>query len=195
MKFSIVVEDNAVIVDGVRASIDLAALTADDIRAVQWNNGTGHIEMVNGANVPLVEAGLSAFEDVLDAHAAATAPPPPPTLAELKVIRRREFNTLREATFAEGVEFNGKMVDSDATSVQKINGAVTMALIAISAAQAFNIDWTCQDDTTISLDAAGMIGLGVTVGTYADTLHQRTRVAKVALDVAETIEAVNAVVW
>jgi hypothetical protein len=123
------------------------------------------------------------------------APMPTPTLEALKAARRLEFNRLRETTFAAGVQFNNKLIETDSDSVSKLNGAVTMALIAKSAGQPFNIDWTCADDSTISLGADDIIALGMAVGNYADQLHQRTRVAKAALDAAETAGAVAAIVW
>ena len=70
-----------------------------------------------------------------------------------------------------------------------------MALVATLASQPFSINWTCSDDTSLTLTASSMMNLGVAVGAHIDALHQRTRTAKDAIQAATTVADVNAVVW
>ena len=137
---------------------------------------------------PQPQAGWSLVGDTLQA-------PPAPTLTELKAARRAEFNKRRESATAAGVAYGGKTIDTDPVSIQKINGAVTMAVIAALSSQPFSITWTCADDSSLILDGPGIMAMGVAVGTYVDSLHRRTRVAKDALDAAATPAEVAAIVW
>jgi hypothetical protein len=45
-RYSIIREDNAVVVDGEHYIVDCSSLPAN-IHAIQWNNGRGHIEFVD----------------------------------------------------------------------------------------------------------------------------------------------------
>ena len=55
-------------------------------------------------------------------------------------------------------------IDSDEQSRLYVAGAVSMAQIAIAAAQPFAMRWRLLDNSYADLDAADMIGMGVELG-------------------------------
>lgn len=82
MRVTIIRDDGIVGVDGVFRPVDLSSLPAD-IRAVQWNGASGHVEYSEAANT-LLET-IADFQPCIDRWIAAVPPPPaPPTGAEMK---------------------------------------------------------------------------------------------------------------
>lgn len=70
MKVSIVVEDSAVVVDGVGVVFDFDI--SSGIRAVQWDGQSGHIEYSDGRPNAAI-ADFSPFQAIVDGHAVAIA--------------------------------------------------------------------------------------------------------------------------
>ena len=68
MRVTIIRDDSVVGVDGVFRRVDLSALTAN-IRAVQWNGTSGHIEYDDTANTLLTN--ITEFQSFLDSWKAA----------------------------------------------------------------------------------------------------------------------------
>ena len=99
---------------------------------------------------------------------------------------RRQINTKRDELEASGFPYHGKTLDSDSRSVQRINTAVQAAQAAVEAGQPFQIEWTCADGSTLTLDAAGMLGMPVSLAMHANALHQHSRTLKAQVDAAET---------
>lgn len=84
-------------------------------------------------------------------------------------------------------------VDTDPDSQRKTGGAVQMAMIAQAAGAPFAIDWTMQDNSTVSHDAAAMIAMGVAVGQHVAACHEAALAKRAAIDTATTPEDVTAV--
>jgi hypothetical protein len=80
-------------------------------------------------------------------------------------------------------------------SRQFLNGAVAAAQIALANETPFAVDWTLADDSTVELDAAGVIAAGLAIAGHVGTIHQRARVLKARIDAAETLAAIAAVTW
>lgn len=66
-------------------------------------------------------------------------------------------------------------VDSDEAARSNVSGAALGALIAKSAGAPYAVTWTMLDNTTVTLDADGMIGLGLAVLTHVNACHERAR--------------------
>ena len=81
------------------------------------------------------------------------------------------------------------MVDSDALSRTNIIGAVVGAQIAKSVAQPFSIEWTAQDNSIHSLNADGMIGLGLAVLAHTSVAHDKARTLRIAMEGAADLTA------
>ena len=100
---------------------------------------------------------------------------------------------IRNSKEAGGFLYMGKKIDSDPLSVLRINTTVQAAQVAVAAGQPFSVDWTCADNTSLTLDAAGVAGLPVALATYANALHQHSRQLKAQIDATTTIEELRAI--
>lgn len=106
MRVTIIRDDSVVGVDGVFRRVDLSALTAN-IRAVQWNGTSGHIEYHDTANTLLTD--ITEFQSFVDSWKAA-APGQVASLAgsssdQMKAVAVARINTayqfaVRELTAA-----------------------------------------------------------------------------------------------
>ncbi|AYJ87677.1 DUF4376 domain-containing protein [Sphingomonas paeninsulae] len=114
-------------------------------------------------------------------------------LSSTKAAMRNALSTLRDVMEWAGCATPVGRSDTTPDSQRKVNGAVTMALIASTAGAPFSIDWTMADNSSATLDAQGMIALGVAVGRYVSACHDRGAVIKAAIDAAATIEALEAI--
>jgi hypothetical protein len=119
----------------------------------------------------------------------------PVLLAEAKAKQRGIINRARDAAIDGGAETPAGVVDTNATSRILIAGAAQTAVIAASAEQPFEVDWTLADNSVATLDGAEMIGLGLAVSAHVGAMHSRGRVLKARIDDAETVEAVAAIGW
>ena len=112
-----------------------------------------------------------------------------------KQDKRAELNKMRDQKIAAGFLFMEKRFDSDAQSVQKINGAATMALIAKTENQPFSMNWTTKDNSEVSLNADQMIGLGVHCAAYIDRLHHQCVTIKEELMALSSLKEIAELVW
>ena len=112
-----------------------------------------------------------------------------------KQDKRAELNNMRDQKIAAGFLFMEKRFDSDAQSVQKINGAATMALIAKTENQPFSMNWTTKDNSEVSLNADQMIGLGVHCAAYIDRLHHQCVTIKEELMALSSLKEIAELVW
>lgn len=85
--------------------------------------------------------------------------------------------------------------DSDDISQSRIQGAVILAMQAQLAAQPFSIDWTLFDNSVITLSAVDMIEVGQALAIHVNTQHTIARQLRIALNQANTKEAVQAITW
>lgn len=117
------------------------------------------------------------------------------TLEEAKTEKLAEITAERDKREQTGFDYMGKTFDADTTSLQRLTLAAQSASIALSANEPFTINWTVQDDSSITLNAAEMIGIVPAIATHADNLHQEGRNLKDAVNKAKTVKAVEAIVW
>jgi len=197
MKITIVAPDGVVGIDGEFRQIDLSALDAT-VHAVQYDSGndTGHIEFTDQKpNMPL---GKAKFDKLFSKYIQlwkAAGILPERTLDEIKADKRQQINSIRDNLEQAGFPYMGEVIDSNSVSVQRITIAVQAAQAAVAFGQPFSVNWTCQDNKVLALDAAGMIGMPVALATNANKIHQVARDKKSLIDAAKTAAEVEAIVW
>ena len=117
-----------------------------------------------------------------------------PEDAPLNEIRDRkiaEIDQARDAAIVGGFDFNGTRFDSDAKSIQRINGAVTLSLLN----PAFETDWITFDNSVVRLNAAQLAGLGAAAGQHEAAQIFRARQLKDQALAATTREQLAAITW
>ena len=117
---------------------------------------------------------------------------PTPTLDELKSKKREEINQARDATEQGGFEYLGKTFDSDPISCQRIS---TAAQAMAFAPEETAIVWTCQDNTTISLNKTQLAGLVAALAMHSNTCHQKATALKAEVEKAKTKEELEKITW
>lgn len=103
---------------------------------------------------------------------------PQQPLEELKLIKREEINQARDAAEQGGFMYLGKAFDSDQISAQRISMA---AQAMANAPEGTTITWTCQDNTTIDLNAEQLTGLVVALAAWSNECHQKQRLSRLKL--------------
>lgn len=83
--------------------------------------------------------------------------------------------------------------DSDPDSQRKISGAVVMAMLALQNSEAFAMDWRLKDNSIVTLDALGMIEVGVAVGQHVAACQGRKNALDALIDAATTVEDLDAI--
>ncbi|MGX9773399.1 DUF4376 domain-containing protein [Janthinobacterium aestuarii] len=77
----------------------------------------------------------------------------------------------------------------------RITGAAHMALLAQVAGLPYSIDWTLSDNTTVTLDAAGMIAVGAALVAQVSGAFAIARGLRELIATEETIGQLEAIVW
>lgn len=117
-----------------------------------------------------------------------------PTIEELKLIKRSEINAARDAAEQGGFEYMGKVFDSDPVSCQRISTAA-QAMSLMPASEDNKITWTCQDNTTISLNKTQLSGLVAALAQWSNTCHQKATALKAEVEKAQTKEELDKITW
>ncbi len=116
-------------------------------------------------------------------------------LNELKDAKWAEIKAERDYLEQAGVPYLGKVIDSDTVSIQRIAIAVQAAQAVVEAEQPFKLYWTMQDNTTLEMDAAQVVGMSVSLAQYSNSLHQIARALREQIDAAKTAEELKAIKW
>lgn len=117
---------------------------------------------------------------------------PKPSLDELKLAKREEINAARDKAEQGGFEYMGKIFDSDQVSCQRISMAAQAMAFA---PEESSIVWTCQDNTTISLNKTQLAGMVGALAQHSNACHQKATKLKADVDKAKTAEQVEAIKW
>lgn len=120
---------------------------------------------------------------------------PRPTLDELKEQKRAEINQARDKAEQGGFEYMGKVFDSDQVSCIRISSAAQAMSVATMSDETPIITWTCQDNSTIDLTAPELMGLVVALAQWSHECHQKATALKAQIDVCETKEELDKIVW
>lgn len=115
---------------------------------------------------------------------------PEPTLEELKADKLAALKAERDNKEVEPIEYNGNSFDYDDKARDRIN----VAIIALDMAGAeATLEWTTADNTNATVTAQDLKNIIAAVAMRSNTLHEQYRVAKEAVNAAETKEEVEAV--
>lgn len=117
------------------------------------------------------------------------------TLEQVKQDRRTYINQRRDLLEKDGFPYMDKIIQSDVVSSIRISVATQSAQVALQFNQPFSIDWATKDNSILTLDAMGMIGMSLAIAEYANTLHLHARDKKALIDEATTIEEVELISW
>lgn len=112
-------------------------------------------------------------------------------LESYKLQKKAEINNIRNMKENSGFTYLDKVFDSDDKSVLRIYGANDLAIKCKESNTPFKIEWTCQDNTQITLNADEMMGVPVALAQFSNALHQKASDIKEAIMNASTKEEVD----
>lgn len=116
------------------------------------------------------------------------APPPRwPSLEVGQAELRARVKARRDALEQSGFAYLGKVLDSDPASAQRLIGAAQLAQAAAATGSPFSIDWTCADDSVLTMDAPQMVGALAALGAHVAALHTQARARKEQIAEAQSI--------
>ena len=122
---------------------------------------------------------------------------PEKPLDDLKAAKRAEINKARDAAEQGGFEYMDRIFDSDQVSAQRISmAAQAMSLVQVEDGQPEpTITWTTQDNSTIQLNPAELLGLVAALAQWSNTCHQKATSLKIKIDEANSEEELNKITW
>lgn len=155
---------------------------------------TGYLE--DGTPVEIAQVGP------LIAPVVTLLPPPGPhhrwvsgawqaDMEPMRESKLREIDAARDMAIISGFDYNGVRFDSDAKSIQRISGAVTLSMLN----PAYVTEWITFDNSTVTLDAAGLAGLGAAAGLHESSQIFKARALKNEALAATTPEELSAITW
>ena len=84
-------------------------------------------------------------------------------------------------------------VDSDSMARSNISGATIAALVAKTNNIPYAITWTLLDNSTVTLDADAMIGMGMAVLAHVNACHDRARQLRTEIEAASNMAELLAI--
>lgn len=117
---------------------------------------------------------------------------PEPTLEEAREEKWEEIKAARDKAEQSGCPYMDSVLDSDSLSVQRINTAVQAAQVI---GEAFEVDWTMQDNTVIHMTYADVLGMPAALAVFSNELHMKARKLREQINAANRVEEVNAISW
>ena len=117
-------------------------------------------------------------------------PPYVPILDEVKKSKIAALKAERDQKEVLPIEYNGNSFDYDDKARDRINAAI----IALDmAGKEATLQWTTADNTNATVTAQDLRNIIAAVAMRSNTLHEQYRIAKEAVNAAETKEEVEAV--
>jgi hypothetical protein len=107
--------------------------------------------------------------------------------AEIKAARAAVIDSHLETPY--GV-FQGRPQDR-----QAISDSITHAQIMKATKQPVSISWTLANNEVVDLDLPKLLQMGLMLGQRTQKAHGTARELRAAIDAAETVDAVRAIVW
>jgi hypothetical protein len=131
--------------------------------------------------------------------AAWNRPEPQPTPEEIEAAilpaKRaqviEQINAERDRREQSTFPYLGKQVDSDPVSVQRITVASSTAQMALAASVPFEVNWACADNSLLTLDAMGVLGMMQALGSHGLALHMYGRGLKAQAEASEEPESID----
>lgn len=113
-------------------------------------------------------------------------------LEDIKAARWEAIKRRRDSEESGVFIWRGLKVDADK---ERVNGAVTRALIAQAMSLPYTDVWTLADNSTIPVTGPDVIDLGLTLAEHVSTCHAKARALRALINNATTIEQVEAINW
>lgn len=121
---------------------------------------------------------------------------PKKPLDQAKTEQKAKLNSARDLAEQGGFEYLGKVFDSDPISCQRIScAAQALQVVPASEGTEPTITWTCQDNSTIDLNASELMGLVVALAAWSNSCHERATKLKAKVDQAYSVELVESITW
>lgn len=115
---------------------------------------------------------------------------------DISVARSRSCEALkvaRNATEFGPFTYNGMTFDGDVDAQRRLAGLVSAAKSAIAAGHSFAKDFTLADNSVVQLTAEDFIGIEMVKIWQVDAAFQEYRTKKAAIEVATTLEELEAI--
>jgi len=183
-----------------------------------WYDNEGRVKVVakNGPTTELARyAGKIEMEERINPNdyyvdlgtLALTPYPPKPTdraiwngsgkhwlldIDQEKAAKRIEITAARNKAETQGFTYLGKTFDSDAAAIRRINVAV---LAALNTPGSLELEWTCQDNSVITLNKNQLLVMPTVMAAQGDAIHKKGKRLKTDIDNAATVEEVLAITW
>lgn len=113
-------------------------------------------------------------------------------LPQAKADKWSDLKAARDATLHAGFTWDGSTFDSDETSQSRIQGAVQLAGLA---GAAFSTVWVLADNTTRTLSAADMVGVGLALGAFAEQIFTTGAELRAQVEAATTAAQIGEIAW
>ena len=144
------------------------------------------------------EKAIKANEEIVQSYDgkyyfASQCPEQP--LEELKLIKRAEINQARDAAEQGGFEYMGKVFDSDEISCIRMTCAAQAMQLATMSEETPTITWTCQDNSTIDLTPAELLGLVVVLAEWSNQCHKKATELKAQVENATSSAELDEISW
>ncbi|MEN2747083.1 DUF4376 domain-containing protein [Sphingomonas sp. T9W2] len=143
--------------------------------------------------VPCDDPEVVPVEWVWEATGFTRIIPPAPTINQQRALVWEAVRAARDRAEWWGCSTPLGRADSGPDSQRKVAGAVQLAMIAQAGGAPFSIDWTMQDNSSVTHDAAAMIALGVAVGQHVAACHAVALAKRSAIEAAGNVEALAAI--
>lgn len=111
-----------------------------------------------------------------------------PNLDQLKTAKHNAINDLKNTKQDTPAPTPFGAVDNDDSSKIKINGAVTMAMLAVQQGQPFSVDWTMADNSVQTFNSTQMMQMGEAAGQYISQVHDHARDLKAQVDAVAIVD-------
>lgn len=116
-------------------------------------------------------------------------------LSTKKLNKWEEIKAIRSSLEFSSFTWDTSEFDADSESQRRIQGAAQLAMIAVSANQSFEIDWTLANNSVRTLSGEEMISVGLALGTHVNTIYATARILRENIENCTTKEEVDAIIW
>jgi len=94
-----------------------------------------------------------------------------------------------------GFTWNGYKFDSDDISIQRIQGAVQLAVLAQAAGSPFSIVWTLYDNTTLTMSGSDIINMYLSLGSFIQGIFATGVTLRNQINSATSISQLYSITW
>lgn len=111
-------------------------------------------------------------------------------LEDFKRLKWEELKLKRTELENAGFTWNGLVFDSDQKSQLYLSNALELAQISGK-----NIEWILKDNSVASLTAENLLSIKLSLSEYINNIYNTSQTLRNQLDLADSIEKVNSIVW